>query len=149
MSSTLSATVAIVEQMPIPTPGDAVALESVVRFALALEGQSGEWDLAVALMSDGDLRRLHRDFMGLDSATDIMTFPRGGDERGGDIAISVERAAEQADDLGMTAWEEVRFLAVHGVLHLTGWDDADDESRRRMLARQAEIVQGWIEAHGG
>ena len=119
------------------------ALESLVRHALLAEAQSGDWDITVALMFDDRLRRLHRDFMGLDSVTDIMTFPRGDDERGGDIAISIDRAAEQASEFGMTAWEEVCFLVVHGLLHLTGWDDADDPARGRMLARQTQIIESW------
>lgn len=143
MTSHLSVTVSIVDQAPIPTPGEAEALESLVRHALLAEGQSGDWDVTVALMSDDGLQRLHRDFMGLDSATDIMTFSRGGDERGGDIAISIDRATAQASEFGMTAWEEVCFLAVHGVLHLTGWDDSDDAARGRMLARQTRIMQSW------
>lgn len=140
MAAHLSVDVAVLVQVALPPPGDAGEIEALVRHALLAEGQTGEWEVTVALMSDDDVRRLHRDFLGLDSVTDIVTFPLGGDTRGGDIAISVDRASEQAPEFGMTAWGEVCFLAVHGVLHLTGWDDGDDESRRRMLARQSEIL---------
>lgn len=143
MPTKLWATVAFIEENLLPAPGDAAKLESLVRHALTAEKQTGEWDISIALVSDDELRRLHRDFMGLDSVTDIMTFPYGGDALGGDIAISVDRAAEQAPEYGLSAWEEIRFLAVHGVLHLCGWDDGDDEARRRMLTRQAEIVESW------
>lgn len=94
-------------------------------------------------MSDDDVRRLHHDFLGLDTVTDIMTFPHGEGERGGDIAISVNRAAEHAPEFGLTVCEEIRFLVVHGVLHLCGWEDGDDDARRRMLARQTEIIETW------
>ena len=43
----------------------------------------------------------------------------------------------------MTAWEEIRYLVVHGVLHLCGWDDGEDEARRRMLRRQTAIVASF------
>ena len=143
MPTKLGATVAIIEENLLPAPGDAAKLESLVRHALTAEKRTGEWEISIALVSDDELRGLHRDFMGLDSVTDIMTFPYGGDALGGDIAISVDRAAEQAPEFGLSAWEEIRFLAVHGVLHLCGWDDGNDEARRRMLARQAEIVESW------
>lgn len=143
MTTDLSVTVHVLDYQPIPVSGTSGEIESLVTRALAVEGRTGEWEISIALMSDDELRRLHRDFMGLDSVTDIMTFPLGGDEQGGDIAISVERAAEQAAELGMTAWEEIRFLVVHGVLHLCGWDDQEEESRRPMLARQTEIIDGW------
>ena len=143
MTPELSIDVAVIEERPIPGPGSVGAVESLVRHGLTYEGRTGDWEVAVALISDDELRRLHREFMGLDTVTDVMTFPLGGDERGGDIAISVERAAEQAPDFGMTAWEEVRFLVVHGVLHLCGWDDRDEGSKREMLARQMEIVESW------
>ena len=143
MTHPLSATVAVIEGLPVPSPGDAEAIESRIRYALGSEERTGDWEISIALMSDDDLRRLHRDFLGLDTVTDIMTFPFGGDVQGGDIAISVDRASEQAPEFGMTAWEEICFIAVHGVLHLSGWDDGDHESRGRMLARQAEIVRDW------
>jgi len=143
MPTDLSATVTILEERAAPIPGDAAALEALVRHALMVERQTGDWEISIALVSDDELRRLHRDFLGQDTLTDIMTFPHGGDALGGDIAISVDRATEQAPEFGLSAWEEIRFLAVHGVLHLCGWDDGEDDARRQMLTRQAEIVESW------
>ncbi len=143
MTAELSATVAVIEDLAIPLPGDYEALVSLVLHALMAEAQTGDWEVSIALISDDELRRLHRDFMGLDTVTDIMTFPLGDVSQGGDIAISVERAVERAPEFGMTAWDEICFLAVHGVLHLTGWEDRDDESRGRMLSRQTEIIGTW------
>src|SRR5262249_3205892 len=94
---------------------------------------------------DAHLRRLHRDFMGIDEETDVMTFPHG-DDQGGDIVISIERAAEQALAYGYAAGEEVEFLAVHGVLHLCGWNDETPTQRAAMLARQTEIVEAFRSA---
>lgn len=136
----LTVSVDVIEEMTIPPPGTVDDLTADVRGALSAEGRDGPWDVAVALVSDDALMRLHRDFMGLDSETDIMTFPRGSGEQGGDIAISVERATDQSGRHGLTPWEEVRFLVVHGVLHLCGWDDGGDEDRAAMLARQTQIL---------
>lgn len=124
-------------------PGDPDHLVPLIRFALAEERAVGHWEVRVAICDDSNLRRLHRQFMGIDSETDVMTFPAdesspaGG---GGDIAISMDRATEQATDWGHSAWDEIRFLAVHGVLHLCGWDDEEPADRERMLTRQREII---------
>jgi probable rRNA maturation factor len=123
-------------------PIDVTHLAELVRFALRALGATGCWSVAVVLTSDEHLRQLHRDFMGIDEETDVMTFPHG-DEPGGDIVISVERAAEQAGDYGHNAAKEIDFLAVHGVLHLCGWDDDSPELRAKMLARQTEIIAAY------
>jgi len=73
MPADLSAIVTILEECAVPTPGDAAKLESLVRYALVVEGRTGDWEISIALVEDGELRRLHRDFLGLDTVTDIMT----------------------------------------------------------------------------
>lgn len=135
--------VVVVVEDRLPCDGDPENLVPLVRFALGEEGARGPWNVVIALCGDSTLRNLHREFMGIDSETDVMTFPlsesspTGG---GGDIVISIERAAEQAADWNHSPWEEVRFLVVHGVLHLSGWDDSTSADRERMMARQAEII---------
>ena len=96
------------------------------------------------LVDDDELRALHRDFMDIDEPTDVMTFPAGEDEEreaGGDIVISVDRAADQGPEHGHTTAHEIRFLIVHGVLHLCGWDDHTDADRAAMLERQRVILE--------
>lgn len=119
-------------------------LRALTQFVLGQEGQCGRWVVSFALTTDEHLRDLHRQFMGVDEETDVMTFPLdGNNERGGDIVISVDRAAEQAAEAGHSLSEEIRFLAVHGLLHLCGWDDRDDPSREAMLARQSALLQAY------
>ncbi len=101
----------------------------------------------VLLTGDARISALHRDFMGIAGSTDIMTFPAelepGKTGRGGDIVISVDAARENGQDAGHSTWDEVRFLVVHGVLHLCGWDDQDDDHRAAMLTRQSEIIAAF------
>lgn len=81
---------------------------------------------------DGELRRLNARFLGKDYATDVLSFPEGRPEgRLGDIAISGQRAAEQAAEYGHGIEEEVRILMLHGVLHLLGMDHEKDRGRMR------------------
>jgi probable rRNA maturation factor len=121
-----------------------VAIAAFARAVLERECQSGDWSIAVVLTSDQRLRELHRDYMGIDEKTDVITFPSvagpGGVEAGGDIVISVDRAAEQARDYGHSTEDEIRFLVAHGLLHLCGWTDESLDLREAMLARQAQLV---------
>ena len=134
----------IVENVPGPVDED--DLRSLVHRVLASEQATGDWSIAVVLTDDAHLTTLHRDFMDIDAETDVMTFPLAdaaapaGQPRGGDVIVSVERAAAQAASFGLTAADEVRFLVVHGLLHLLGWTDDTEEARRRMLQRQAELL---------
>ena len=124
--------------------------ELVVAAALKAESASGPWAVSVAFTNDAELQDLHRDYLDDDTPTDIMTFPFevdgdwagvGDTVRGGDIAISVDRASEQAADGDWSAVSELKFLVAHGVLHLLGWDDSTMEKRDAMLDRQRAILE--------
>ena len=138
----------VIVEAPLPPDLDVDALQGLAAQVLRSEGAAGPWTVAVVLTDDERLRALHRDFLGLDSRTDVMTFPLrdtdpgAGEAQGGDIVVSVERAAEQAAAYGHSPAHEVRFLVVHGLLHLCGWDDATDSDRTRMLNRGAELLAG-------
>ena len=140
----LDLAVELVVETATPPALDASAVERLVNSLLTAEGANGAWQVTVALVDDHRLRQLHRDFMGLDSPTDVMTFaldaPGEGMISGGDVVVSVERAADQAREYGLSTTDEVRFLIAHGVLHLAGWDDASDIDRARMLERQNELL---------
>lgn len=137
------------------------SIDALVMHTLVAEGASGAWSITVVLSTDRHLQALHRDFMGLDSPTDIMTFPyevedvpdgSGEDQAGcgGDIFISVERAAANAAEEGWDTASEVEFLICHGVLHLMGWEDGQPAQRHAMLNRQRELLQSFhgVSEHG-
>jgi probable rRNA maturation factor len=142
--------VTIDERVPMPPGFSSKDIEQVVSTVLRAELATGPWEVSVAFTSDAELQVLHRDYLDDDSPTDIMTFPFevdgdwagvGDIVRGGDIAISVDRAAEQAVDGNWSTSSELRFLVAHGVLHLLGWDDATPEKRVAMLDRQRAILE--------
>lgn len=82
-------------------------------------------EAAVRLTGDRELRRLNRDFLGEDHATDVLAFPAGdGGAYLGDIAISWPAVLRQASSSGHEPEAELGLLAVHGLLHLLGWDHA-------------------------
>ena len=102
------------------------------------------------LADDRELRRLNRQFLGKDYPTDVLSFPEPGpDEFLGELAISVERAKEQAKLLGHTIEEEIKILMLHGVLHLLGMDHEQDRGRmaraETRLRKKLGLPAGLIE----
>lgn len=110
-------------------------------------------EVAVRITGDRELRRLNRDFLGEDTPTDVLAFP-SGEQSGhvGDIAVSWPAVIRQAAEHGHPAGAELALLVVHGLLHLLGWNHADEGQREEMtrLTRAAldrarvEIAAGRI-----
>jgi probable rRNA maturation factor len=99
---------------------------------------------------DHRLRSLNRDFLGKDYATDVLSFPSPDAGGGlGDIAISVERAREQAGRYGHDVETEIKVLMLHGVLHLLGHDHESDRGAMRRTEsrwrRELGLPAGLIE----
>lgn len=98
---------------------------------------------SVAFVSDRRMVELNKLFRGKDSTTDVLSFPHEPDEFDteadslGDIVISVEQAAKQADENGLTLEGEIKQLILHGVLHLCGYDHEADDGE--MNARELEL----------
>lgn len=132
--------------------------KTVIRRAIlaTLEHESFPYDaeVSVTLCDNEYIRALNKEYRGKDSHTDVLSFPiydNGEFDLGecisgamlGDIVISLERAAEQARELGNTFLYEVAFLVIHSTLHLLGYDHErsteDDELQCRL---QKEIIAG-------
>jgi probable rRNA maturation factor len=87
----------------------------------------------IILLNDNDLRKLHRQWMGENTVTDVITFPLIEEPPiHAEIYISVSRARAQAEEYGVTLTNELCRLAVHGALHIAGYDDATEDQRKRM-----------------
>ena len=117
-------------------------LRRVLRGAAAILRVRGE--VAVVLAGDGLLRRLNRDYRGKDRPTDVLSFPGDGGESGlGDVVISVATAERNARGLGRTLQQELDVLALHGFLHVLGYDhETDDGSMDRLEARLRRRLLG-------
>ena len=109
-------------------------------FAARAAGAIGKKDSSatIAFVSDKTIRQLNRQFRNVDKATDVLSFP-ADDASGrnvanlGDIAISVDTAAAQAKENGLTFDEEVAQLILHGLLHLCGYDHETDNGEMNRL----------------
>jgi probable rRNA maturation factor len=110
---------------------------------------SARGDLSVAVVSDRRMRALNRQFRGKDKVTDVLSFP--ADTRGflGDVVIAGGIAMKQARDAGHPVQTELRVLALHGLLHLLGYDhESDGGTMARVEARlrkKAGLKEGLIE----
>lgn len=101
-------------------------------------------ELNVVLLRKAPMRRLNRRYLGHDYDTDVIAFPYAPSREGpfGEVFISIDQAKRQARELGHSLLEELATLAVHGTLHLIGYDDRRPADRRRMFARQDRLVRG-------
>ncbi len=132
-------------------------LKRIVREAVkgTLRAESFPYDaeVSVTFCDNEYIRGLNAEFRNIDRATDVLSFPlyEDGDfdpvecEGGavlGDIVISLERAKEQAEEIGNSFYREVAFLAVHSTLHLLGYDhERSREDEEKQCARQRKIME--------
>ena len=121
---------------------NAPKLKSIVRRVLRAEGIEAS-RIELALVDDSTIRDLHRRFLRLDTPTDVLTFPfhEQGHSPSGEIVISVETAAREGPRHGLSAEAEVFLYAIHGILHLCGYDDQHASDARRMRCRQESLLQ--------
>ena len=142
------------QKMPLPA-GTAFRLRRVIRRAIYQELKRSA-EVSLILVDEIEIQRLNCEFRGIDAVTDVLSFPANTLEKPmtraqakafgrelvlGDIAICVPRAAQQAAEYGNTLIEELKFLCVHGTLHLLGYDHILSEDETEMRRRQREILR--------
>ena len=121
------------------------AIRRACLAALRLERSKGRGELNVVFLDRRKMRRMNRMFLKHDHDTDVIAFrydpaTKGKDAPFGDVYISAYMARRQAKRLGHSVLEEVLTLAVHGTLHLLGYDDHSPRDRREMFARQDRVL---------
>ena len=98
----------------------------------------------VILVNDADMARLHWDFMRVRGPTDVLTFPIDQDRRGrptsGEVYVCVPHARRQAKERGVSPADEVLLYALHGMLHLSGYDDRTARDFAKMHAAEDAIL---------
>ena len=116
------------------------------EFAIELSKQISDVhdrNFTIAFVSDNRMKELNSFFRGKDSTTDVLSFPHEPDEFDpdtanlGDIVISAEQAARQAEENGLSRENEIKQLILHGVLHLCGYNHETDNGE--MNARELEL----------
>lgn len=126
-------------------------IQSVLKTAAELYNIDQNAEVSVLLADDEFIRQLNRDYRGKDMATDVLSFAlEEGEEPEifdgppekllGDIIISLETAVRQADEFGHSTEREVAYLAVHGLLHLLGYDHELEQDREQMRSQEEKIL---------
>ena len=126
--------------------GIGAPLRRLIRATLALEAARAA-EIGVVLAGDAALRDLNRRWRGIDRATDVISFPYFVGGRGrtplvaGDLAISMDRAREQARRYRVTRGRELARLVIHGTLHLVGHDHHRLAERRVMRTHEVRAMR--------
>lgn len=128
-------------------------LEALLNFAAKREEVEDGSELSVTFVSNEKIREINKEYRDKDYPTDVISFAleelgegeleiSGGDLPRilGDIIISVQKAEEQASEYGHSFQREMGFLAVHGLLHLLGYDHETEEEEKVMFNRQRDLL---------
>lgn len=132
-------------------------VERVCACSLASEGFEEEAQISVTFVDNQEIKRINAEHRDIDKVTDVLSFPMlefdengeavadfefdGGEVVLGDIVISLERAAEQAQSYGHSLKREVAFLTAHSMLHLLGYDHMVESEEKEMFEKQEKILE--------
>jgi probable rRNA maturation factor len=134
--------IAVAFRAPLGSIG-AQLFQSAISLALRSR-RVAEAVISCAVVDDEEIRVINRQYLGHDYPTDIITFPLEEKPLEAELVISADTARRQAREYGVTLREECARLAMHGILHLTGYDDGDEHSRRRMKRREDVLVAQFM-----
>jgi probable rRNA maturation factor len=130
-----------VDLLNVPRQISRKTLREFVKEVLSLCGRPGS-GLCIAFVGDPEMRKLNREFRGIDSATDVLSFPAEDNHQGGylgDVAVSVASAERQAGEMGHSLREEILQLVAHGIVHLCGHDHEKDSGEMAKLEEKIEM----------
>ena len=129
---------------------EAVIHRAIAAAAEIADADTGEAELAVMLTDDAGIRTLNSNWRGIDKPTNVLSFPAlpptgatGADDAPrmlGDIAIAYQTTRKEADDEQKPFAHHLSHLAVHGFLHLIGYDHENDADAETMEALETEIL---------
>ncbi|MFQ5585480.1 MAG: rRNA maturation RNase YbeY [Thermodesulfobacteriota bacterium] len=101
-------------------------------------------EISVLLTDDTEIRELNRTYLDRDRPTDVLSFPTDDSEFIGDIAVSLDRAVEQAKTKGYTLNEELARLFIHGTLHLLGHEHERGGIKARRMREEEERLMALV-----
>lgn len=140
------------EKLAPPEDIEELAVRCTVA-ALEEEGIEEDAQVSLTLVDNESIREINNEHRGIDSATDVLSFPLGDEdsfdtdpETGaillGDIVISLERAAQQAEEFGHSFYREIAFLITHSLFHLLGYDHVNGEDEEKeMFGKQEKVLE--------
>jgi len=130
-------------------------VKKIVRQVLKAEGVPSPYEVGLVFTDSDRVRSLNRDYRGIDEPTDVLAFymlpqkgvdssftlPPDGITRLGEVIISYPQAVAQAREQGHSCERELALLAIHGILHLLGYDHEEPEEEHKMRERERELLE--------
>ena len=127
----------------------------IAQQVLKAEGVAPPYEVSVVFTDSETVRRLNRDYRGMDEPTDVLAFymlpqkeaadffalPPDGVTRLGEVIISYPQAVEQAKEQEHSTERELALLIIHGILHLLGYDHEEPEEEAKMRTREKEFLE--------
>lgn len=139
-------------------------ISEICNFALKEEEMNLEYQISLLFVDNEEIREINNETRNIDKETDVLSFPMldfedkkvykemylnfefdetfkdGNELILGDMVLSLEKALEQSKDYGHSFEREVSYLVVHSILHLLGYDHMVDDDKKKMRAREEEIL---------
>ncbi|MEI6511808.1 MAG: rRNA maturation RNase YbeY [bacterium] len=115
------------------------SIAKAIRLLLQHE-QKSPAEVSIVLSDDEFIRELNRTYRGFDVPTDVLSFPFNDPDVLGDIVISIDTAERQAQQREIELVAETVFLALHGCLHLLGYNDETEEGYDEMIAKARSVA---------
>lgn len=129
------------------TDAEEVVQRAITAATAFVELPSEETEVAVMLADDARVRELNKEWRGQDKATNVLSFPAAQPPGAtpqplmlGDIAIAFETTRREAETEGKPFQDHLSHLAIHGFLHLLGYDHLDDDEAEEMESLEREIL---------
>jgi len=147
-------------------------IEDIAEYSLREEGVSIPWELSITLVDNEAIRHINNEFRQIDKVTDVLSFPMlnypeglvfsefyagkrfkdedlDDDQLGlGDIGLALEKAKEQSEEYSHSFLREACYLTVHSILHLLGYDHMNPADKKRMRAKEEEILRNFDMTRG-
>ncbi|MCD2435887.1 rRNA maturation RNase YbeY [Acidaminococcus sp. NSJ-142] len=140
------------EEIQVPEELEAT-LKKAMDIIARLEKLTDNTEVDITIVDNDEIHQLNRDYRGIDRPTDVLSFALDeGDEEPevedgeaehllGDVIISAPRAVEQGEEFGHGLNREMTYLAVHGMLHLLGYDHMEEADKQVMRAREEQVLR--------
>lgn len=131
-------------------------IDRLIQYAAEAEKITEEAEMSITFVDNAEIQVINRNYRQKDVPTDVISFAMQEEGEGeqqiigeeipivyGDIIISVDKAKEQAEEYQHSVERELGFLALHGFLHLLGYDHMNEADEKKMFGRQEEILNGF------
>ncbi|OCA86438.1 rRNA maturation RNase YbeY [Pradoshia sp. D12] len=152
----MSLTIDILDETEQVTPEQQELVTKLLEFAAIQEKVTEGSEVSLTFVNNERIHEINKEYRQKDAPTDVISFAMEEMGEGeieiigedvpavlGDIIISIDRTKEQAEEYGHSYERELGFLAIHGFLHLLGYDHMNEEDEKVMFSRQRELLEQY------